>query len=102
MIPSPSTSNGLTALGATVWENIEFGDELPPSWEALWQHWLRFCWVSHFWQQASKNMYHLLDVNEFGWKVVEGCLEIDWDEPSNFEHVKESVRLLLWGCGCKK
>ena len=47
-------------------------------------------------------MYHLLDVNEFGWKVVDGCLEIDWDDSSNFEQVKESVHLLLKGCGCKK
>ena len=46
-------------------------------------------------------MQHL-DVNEFGWRVVEGCLEIDWDDPRNTEQVKESVRLLLWGCKCKK
>ena len=37
-----------------------------------------------------------------GWKVVDGCLEIEWDDPSNFEQVKESVRLLLRRCGCKK
>ncbi len=43
-----------------------------------------------------------MDVNECGWKVVEGCLEIDWDDPGNFEQVKESVHLLLRGCGCKK
>ena len=35
-----------------------------------------------------------MDVNEIGWKVVDGCLEIEWDDPSNFEQVKESVRLL--------
>ena len=51
---------------------------------------------------GNTDAYHLLDVNEFGWKVVEGCLEIDWDDPSNFEQVKESVCLSLRGCGCKK
>ena len=92
----------LECIRSTIWEYIEFEDELPPSWEALRRHWLRSCWVSHFWSQANNNTYHLLDVNEFGWKVVDGVLEIDWDDPSNTEHVKESVRLLLRGCGCKK
>ena len=92
----------LDCIRSTVWENIEFEDELPPSWEALRRHWLRSCWVSHFWSQACSNTYRLLDVNEFGWRVVEGCLEIDWDDPSNTEQVKESVRLLLRGCKCKK
>ena len=92
----------LDCIRSTVWENIEFEDELPPSWEALWRHWLRSCWVSHFWGQACRNTYNLQDVNEFGWKVVEGCLEIDWGDPSNFEQVKESVRLLLRGCGYKR
>ena len=92
----------LDCIRSTVWENIEFEDELPPSWEALWRHWLRSCWVSHFWSQACNSTYHLLDVNNFGWKVVEGSLEIDWDDPRNAEQVKESVRLLLRGCKCKK
>ena len=46
---------------------------------------------------APSQPYHtniLFYVNEFGWRVVEGSLEIDWDD---FEQVKESVRLLLWG-----
>ena len=74
----------LHCIRSTVWENIEFEDELPPSWEALRRHWLYSCWVSHFWSQANNDAYHLLDVNEFGWRVVEGCLEIDWNDPSNF------------------
>ena len=41
-------------------------------------------------------------MNDFGWKVVEGSLDIDWDDPTNAEQVKESVRLLLRGCKCKK
>ena len=39
-------------------------------------------------------MYHLLDVSEFGWKVVKDSLEIDWDDPSNFEQVKESASFI--------
>ena len=92
----------LNCIRSTVWENIEFEDELPPSWEALWRHWLRSCWVSHFWSQASSNSYYTLPLNDNGWKVTEGCLEIDWDDDQNSEQVKENVRLLLRGCGCKK
>ena len=92
----------LDCIRSTVWENIEFEDELPPSWEALRRHWLHSCWVSHFWSQASNSTYHLMDVNEFGRKVVEGHLQIDWDDPSNTEQVKENVCLLLRGCRCKK
>ena len=60
---------------STVWEKIEFEDELLPSWEALWHHWLRSCW-----SQASSNRYDLLAVHDNGWKVGKGCLEIDWDD----------------------
>ena len=32
-----------------------------------------------------------MDVNEFGWKVVEGHLQIDWDDPSNTKQVRACV-----------
>ena len=87
---------------STVWERIGLReDELPPSWEALRRHWLRSCWVSHFWSQACSSRYHLLALHDNGWKVVEDALAIDWDDPDNTEQVKENVRLLLYGCGCK-
>ena len=45
----------------------------------------------------SSMQQHILPLRcEFGWRVVDGCLEIDWDDPSNFEQVKESVRLVAW------
>ena len=64
--------NTHASIRSTVWECIEFEDQLPPSWEALWQHWLRCCWVAHFWGQAGQKtyMYHLLLLSEFGWKLV--------------------------------
>ena len=55
----------------TVWEDIEFEDELP-QWEALWRHWLHSCWVSHFGNKHTPPFRC-----EFGWKVVDDCLEID-------------------------
>ena len=32
---------------------------------------------------------------------MEDALAIDWDDPDNTEQVKENVRFLLCGCGCK-
>ena len=86
----------------TVWEHVEFEDELPPSWEALWRHWLRSCWVSNLWGQASQNHYRFLPLNDFGWKVNGDNLEIDWEDAQNILNVQNRVKLLLKGCSCKK
>ena len=51
---------------------------------------------------ATNNTYHLLDVSEFGWKVVDDCLMTDWDDPKNFEKVKECASFVVCVCGCKK
>ena len=84
-----------------MWTRIEFEDELPPSFEALWRHWLRTCWVSNFRQQASSNQYRLLDITQFGWKVADNKLAVDWDAPENVVSIRERVDLLR-GCSCKK
>ena len=90
------------SIRQTVWERIDDEDQLPPSVEALWRHWLRTCWVSNFWKQAGCNQYSLLDIIQFGWKISEGSLLIDWDAPENIEVVRQRVGLLLRGCSCKK
>ena len=60
--PTEQHKKWLDCIRSTVWENIEFEDELPPSWEALRRHWLRSCWVSHFWSQACNNTCNLMCV----------------------------------------
>lgn len=90
------------SIRTTVWERIEFEDELPPSVEALWRHWLRTCWVSHYWSMATRNRYNILDITLFGWKLHDGEIEVDWDHPQNVTRVRERVQLLLHGCGCKR
>lgn len=92
----------LETIRNTIWEHIEFEDELPPSSQALWRHWLRTCWVSQYWSQATENSYNTLDVTHHGWKCVDGQVEIDWDAPENILKVQQNVRLLLRGCSCKK
>ena len=79
---------------------IQFEDELPPSFDALWRHWLRTCWVSSMWSQATQKHMSLLDLTQYGWKVVEGKLECDWESDENQTAVRERVGLLFRGCSC--
>ena len=91
----------IDSIRSTVWECIEFEDHLPPTWEALWRHWLRCCWVTDFWVQACNNAYNILPLSEYGWKVNGECLEIDWNSNENLETLRDTVSLLLKGCSCK-
>ena len=100
--PDTQHRRWLSTISSTVWERVEFEDQLPPSWEALWRHWLRSCWVSNMWSQACCSSYTLQDISDIGWKIRDGILEIDWDDPDNMELVRESVYILLKGCSCKK
>ena len=34
--------------------------------------------------------YHFLAVHDHKWKVVDGGLVVDWDDPENSEQVKET------------
>ncbi len=92
----------LNAIRSTVWERIEFENELPPSWEVCGDTGLRSCWVSNMLSQASCNQYSLLDITKFGWKMSGNTLEIDWDDDDNVQQIKEHVILLLQGCSYKK
>ena len=83
-----------------VWSRIEFEDELPPSFDALWRHWQRTCWVSNMWNQAARNHMRLLDITQYGWKIVDGKLECDWESVENREAVRQQVGLLFRGCSC--
>ena len=66
-----------------VWSRIEFEDELPPSFDALWQHWQRTCLVSDMWNQAAINHMRWLDITQYGWEIVDGKLEWDWESVEN-------------------
>ena len=102
-IPSPRTSNGLTALDPPCARTLSLKMSFLPHGKPLGDTGSLMLGVTHLEPSMQQcNTYQLLDVNKFGWRVVEGCLEIDWDDPRNTEQVKESVRLLLRGCKCKK
>ena len=58
------------------------------------------CWVSSMWSQATQNHMSLFDLTQYGWKVVEGKLECDWESDENQKAIRERVGLLFRGCSC--
>ena len=40
--------------------------------------------------------------SQFGWKVADNKLAVDWDAPENVLNIHKRVDLLLRGCSCKK
>ena len=100
--PETQHRRWLDCIRSTIWEKIEFEDELPPSSEALERHWKRSCWVADMWSQACRNEYNLPDLTKFGWKLTDGELQVDWDDTENMKQVRQRVHLLLRGCGCRK
>ena len=87
--PKSQHHQWLDIFRSTVWDRIEFEDQLPPSWEALWRHWIHSCRVADLWGQVFHNLCHLL----FGWKIENGNLEVDWNAPNNVAEVRSRVDL---------
>ena len=52
------------------------------------------------WSQATRNHMALLDLTQYGWKIVQGKLECDWESDENQTAVSEQVGLLFRGCSC--
>ena len=52
------------------------------------------------WSQAIQNHLTLLDLTQYGWKVVEGRLVCDWESSENQTAIRERVGLLFRGCSC--
>ena len=75
----------------SVWSRIEFEDELSPSFDALWHHWQRTCWVSDMWNQAARNHVGLLDITQYSWKII----ECDWESVKNRKAVRQQLGLLF-------
>ena len=94
--------NWIDSLRKGIWDHITFEDQLIPSNEALYGHFLRSSWVIDYWRKAMQNNMSLLPVTSFGWKDKEGTLSIQWDSEQNIQKVKERVIFLLRGCKCIK
>ena len=84
-----------------IWDRIQFENEMIPNNDALHQHWRRVCWVLDLWAQADSKVIVPKPLSDYGWKVQENALVVDWDSDVNMDTVKERVERLLKGCGCK-
>ena len=81
-----------------MWSGIKYS--LKMNCHPQWQHWLRTCWVSHMWSQAADNHMIIPDVSDFGWKVLDGTLQYDWESYENRMAVQQRVGFLLRECSC--
>ena len=52
------------------------------------------------WSQAADNHMIIPDVSDFGWKVLDGTLQYDWESYENRMAVQQRVGFLLRGCSC--
>ena len=85
----------LQTIRDMVWDKIQFEDELPPSMDALWRHWLRTCWVSHMWSQAADNHMIIPDVSDFGWmghcSMIGNHTRTEWQSNREWASYSEGV-----------
>ena len=72
-----------------------------PSLDALRRHWLRSIYVSIMWQQADQSHIVMPHLELYGWQIIDGLLQFDWDSAENMSKIKERVAFLMKGCGCK-
>ena len=99
--PQEQHRKWLDQIRQTIWDRISSENETIPSYEALHYHWLRSCWVLHMWQQAESNVMLLAPLDCNGWTKNNETLEIFWDTAENIQKIRQRVRLLMNGCGCK-
>ena len=59
----------IEVIRESVWSMIQFEDELPPSFDSLWRHWQRTCWISNMWNQAASNHMRVLDLTHMVGKL---------------------------------
>ena len=90
----------LQEIRSKSYERCEYETECVPSDEALYFHWLRTVYISIMWGQACESSVNLRNLENFGWKLDSGKLEIVWDTEENMTRINERVEKLKKGCGC--
>ena len=74
-----------------IWDRIQFENEMIPNNDVLHLHWKRVCWVLDLWAQADRNTIIPKPLSNYGWKVQDNTLAVDWDSDVNMDAVKERV-----------
>ena len=85
-----------------IWSRAKSVANEVPSGDALQYHWKRSIWVLHMWKQSLCNSVQLLPMDEYGWTVKSGRLDITWESENNVRRVESHMKYLLDGCHCKK
>ena len=86
-------------------DRITNEEERPPSYIALWCHWLRSCWVCQMWKNSPTDQLYrdLSPPEQSGWERNEnGDYSVDWDSPEACKQVQETIEFLIKGCSCRK
>ena len=82
-----------------------YKSDIIPNIDALYRYWLHTCWVIHMWHQANMNTMTVLPINQYGWKLTDEGLAVDWDSKESIQAVNEKIAGPLKGChyktGCK-
>ena len=99
--PLQNHETWLENIRQCIWDRVQFENLMIPNNDALHRHWRRVCWVLDLWAQADKNTIIPKPLFDYGWKIQDDALIVDWDSDINMDAVKERVEGLLKGCGCK-
>ena len=91
-------------IRSIVSDRIVCEEERVPSYDALWRHWLRTCWISQMWGNSPQHdaMEGLPLPEHSGWKVDNDGDEFDWESDEVQQRVKLTIDFLTRGCSCKK
>ena len=92
----------INSLRDQIWERVVFEDNLIPSVDALYRHFLKAMLVIHYWKQSTNNTITLPPIDKYGWKKNNGTVSPDWDSDENIKAVEDRVSFLLKGCRCEK
>ena len=92
----------LDAIRMKIWGETASLAKALPSGDALQFHWKRSVWVLDMWRQSLQNVVKLLPMDKLGWTITDSTFDITWESQVNTDKVKEHVRYLPEGCGCKK
>ena len=86
-------------------DRIVCEEERVPSYDALWRHWLRTCWVSQMWANSPQEdvLKGLPPPEHSGWIIVGNQqFQFDWGSEEAQQRVQNTIDFLTKGCSCKK
>ena len=90
----------LDNIRQTIWYRTKFENEIMASNEALLLHWKRSCFILDMWKQADNSTMSLMPIINYGWKIQDDTLTIEWDMEKNIQSIRDRILILTKGCKC--